>query len=161
VIGAAIPEERHEKKWIEGIAIWVAIFLVTLVSECPQPAGFSTRPAWLVGCSCRTAATAAARCPDGMRLWACLRQQAHMCTALPADAALHLLPTLPPHLLLLLLHTGALNDYQKDLQFRKLNAQKDVIDVKVVRSGKTCVIKNSEIVVGDILMLDTGAHADG
>jgi hypothetical protein len=34
VIGAAIPEERHEGKWIEGIAIWVAIFLVTFVSEC-------------------------------------------------------------------------------------------------------------------------------
>jgi hypothetical protein len=49
-----------------------------------------------------------------------------------------------------------LNDYQKDLQFRKLNAQKDVIDVKVIRGGKTAVIKNSEIVVGDILMLDTG-----
>jgi len=32
---------------------------------------------------------------------------------------------------------GALNDYQKDLQFRKLNAQKDVIEVKVVRDGKT------------------------
>ncbi len=49
-----------------------------------------------------------------------------------------------------------MNDYQKDLQFRKLNAQKDVIDVKVIRSGKTSVIKNSEIVVGDILLLDTG-----
>jgi hypothetical protein len=33
VLGAAIPEERHDKKWIEGIAIWAAIFLVTLVSE--------------------------------------------------------------------------------------------------------------------------------
>lgn len=33
VLGAAIPEERHEGKWIEGIAIWVAIFLVTFVSE--------------------------------------------------------------------------------------------------------------------------------
>lgn len=36
MIGAAIPEERHEKKWIEGIAIWVAILLVTLVSEWAQ-----------------------------------------------------------------------------------------------------------------------------
>jgi hypothetical protein len=33
VLGAAIPEERHEGKYIEGIAIWVAIFLVTFVSE--------------------------------------------------------------------------------------------------------------------------------
>ena len=53
--------------------------------------------------------------------------------------------------------TAALNDYQKDLQFRKLNAQKDVIDIKVVRGGKTKVVKNNELVVGDILLLDTGA----
>lgn len=51
---------------------------------------------------------------------------------------------------------GAVNDYQKDLQFRKLNAQKDVIDVKAVRSGKTVLIKNNDIVVGDVLVLDTG-----
>lgn len=31
VLGAAIPEERLERKWIEGVAIWVAIFLVTTV----------------------------------------------------------------------------------------------------------------------------------
>jgi hypothetical protein len=54
------------------------------------------------------------------------------------------------------LSSGALNDYQKDLQFRKLNAQKDVIDVKAVRSGKTVLIKNNDIVVGDVLVLDTG-----
>jgi hypothetical protein len=35
VLGSAIPEERHEGKWIEGVAIWVAIFLVTGVSEYP------------------------------------------------------------------------------------------------------------------------------
>lgn len=51
---------------------------------------------------------------------------------------------------------GSVNDYQKDLQFRKLNEQRDVIDVKVVRNGNTVVIKNGEVVVGDILMLDTG-----
>lgn len=37
VLGAAIPEERAERKWIEGIAIWAAIFLVTLVSEWHLP----------------------------------------------------------------------------------------------------------------------------
>jgi hypothetical protein len=86
-------------------------------------------------------------------------------SVLPVNKPLNLLPhfTLPPppspthpptHPLYF---PGALNDYQKDLQFRKLNAQKDVIDVKVIRSGKTLVIKNNEIVVGDILLLDTGA----
>ncbi|KAF6264067.1 hypothetical protein COO60DRAFT_1457828 [Scenedesmus sp. NREL 46B-D3] len=89
VLGAAIPEERHEGKWVEGIAIWVAIFLVTFVS--------------------------------------------------------------------------AINDFQKDLQFRKLNAQKDVIEVKVARGGNASLVKNSEVVVGDVLLLDTGDKivADG
>ena len=59
--------------------------------------------------------------------------------------------------------TGAVNDYQKDLKFRKLNAQKDVIEVKVIRGGNTILVKNSEVVVGDVLLLDTGDKivADG
>lgn len=55
-LGAGIPEERDHRGYIEGIAIWIAIILVTGV--------------------------------------------------------------------------GALNDWQKDLQFRKLNEQKDVIKVR-------------------------------
>lgn len=51
---------------------------------------------------------------------------------------------------------GAVNDYQKDLQFKKLNAQKDVIEVKVLRNGEDQLIGNEEVVVGDILLLDTG-----
>lgn len=51
---------------------------------------------------------------------------------------------------------GAINDYQKDLQFKKLNAQKDVIEVKVLRGGEEQLVGNEEIVVGDILLLDTG-----
>lgn len=59
--------------------------------------------------------------------------------------------------------TGAVNDYQKDLKFRKLNAQKDVIEVKVIRGGNTLLVKNSDVVVGDLLLLDTGDKiiADG
>lgn len=34
---------------------------------------------------------------------------------------------------------GAGNDYQKDLQFRKLNKQKDIIDVTVTRGGQPLV----------------------
>lgn len=47
-------------------------------------------------------------------------------------APLHSLPSplLPP---------GAGNDYQKDLQFRKLNAVKDIIEIKVVRGGEVKV----------------------
>ena len=51
---------------------------------------------------------------------------------------------------------GAVNDYQKDLQFKELNAQKDIIEVKVLRNGEDQLIGNEEVVVGDILLLDTG-----
>lgn len=33
-------------------------------------------------------------------------------------------------------HAGAGNDYQKDRQFRKLNAQRDAIQIKVIREHK-------------------------
>lgn len=32
VLGVAIPEEREHQAWTEGIAIWVAILVVTLVA---------------------------------------------------------------------------------------------------------------------------------
>lgn len=55
------------------------------------------------------------------------------------------------------------NDYQKDKQFRKLNAAKDNIKVKVVRDGQQLLVDNGEVVVGDLLQLDTGDKivADG
>jgi Ca2+-transporting ATPase len=86
---AAIPSEREHKAWIEGVAIWVAVILVSIV--------------------------------------------------------------------------GSVNDYQKELQFRKLNAEKDAINVKVVRDGKEQLVPNTDIVVGDVMMLDTGDKviADG
>lgn len=49
-----------------------------------------------------------------------------------------------------------MNDYQKDMQFRKLNAQKDVIEVKVMRNGLEQLVGNEDVVVGDVLLLDTG-----
>jgi len=58
---------------------------------------------------------------------------------------------------------GAGNDYQKDQQFRKLNEQKDIIDVTVIRGGKEGVVKNTALVVGDVLILNAGdkVTADG
>eukprot|EP00878_Enallax_costatus_P010039 GHUV01010478.1.p1 GENE.GHUV01010478.1~~GHUV01010478.1.p1 ORF type:complete len:1008 (+),score=247.34 GHUV01010478.1:318-3341(+) len=57
---------------------------------------------------------------------------------------------------------GAVIQYQEEFQLCKLNAEKDVIDVKVVRGGETTV-KSSEVVVGDILPLSEGDKivADG
>lgn len=89
VLGVAVKDQREESAWSEGVAIWVAVIVVSGV--------------------------------------------------------------------------GAINDYQKDLQFKKLNAQKDVIEVKVLRGGVEQLVGNEEIVVGDILLLDTGDKvvADG
>lgn len=58
---------------------------------------------------------------------------------------------------------GAGNDYQKDKQFKKLNAQKDLVEVKVVRNGQELLVENTDVVVGDLLLLDTGDKivADG
>ena len=58
---------------------------------------------------------------------------------------------------------GAGNDYQKDKQFRKLNEKKDLLDVKMIRGGVQVLIPNPEIVVGDVIILQTGDKitADG
>jgi P-type Ca2+ transporter type 2C len=89
VLGVAIKEEREDSAWTEGVAIWVAVLVVSLV--------------------------------------------------------------------------GAGNDWNKDRQFQKLNSQKDIIQIKVIRGGKQQLVENSEIVVGDVMMLDTGDKvvADG
>ena len=61
------------------------------------------------------------------------------------------------------MRSGAGNDYQKDKQFKKLNAQKDKLEVKVIRDGEQILVENTEVVVGDLLLLDTGDKivADG
>ncbi|GAB7365547.1 hypothetical protein MBLNU230_g6619t1 [Neophaeotheca triangularis] len=51
---------------------------------------------------------------------------------------------------------GALNDWQKERQFVKLNKKKDNRNVKVCRSGQTREISVHDILVGDILLLETG-----
>ncbi|KAK9867201.1 hypothetical protein WJX84_002696, partial [Apatococcus fuscideae] len=89
VLGVVIPSEREQKSWTEGVAIWVAVAVVSGVAS------------------------------------------------------------------------G--NDYSKDKQFRKLNAAKDNIKVKVVRDGQQTLVDNGDVVVGDLLQLDTGDKivADG
>jgi Ca2+-transporting ATPase len=57
----------------------------------------------------------------------------------------------------------ASNNYSKELQFRKLNAQKDDVNVGVVRGGKVDSIDIKALVVGDIVVLNSGDKipADG
>ncbi|RHZ53315.1 hypothetical protein Glove_443g67 [Diversispora epigaea] len=52
--------------------------------------------------------------------------------------------------------TNAINDYQKEKQFRKLNAKKEDRSVKLIRNGKEQEISVHEINVGDILLLEPG-----
>lgn len=51
---------------------------------------------------------------------------------------------------------GSLNDWQKERQFKKLNAQMEERVVKVVRGGDPTLLNVHEIQVGDILQLEPG-----
>lgn len=50
----------------------------------------------------------------------------------------------------------AFNDYEKEKQFRSLNAKKDLKNIKVVRNGEKTEVLVSDIVVGDVVLIDTG-----
>ncbi|KAI8976450.1 PMCA-type calcium-translocating P-type ATPase [Pilobolus umbonatus] len=52
--------------------------------------------------------------------------------------------------------TNAINDYQKEAQFKKLNAKKEDRTVKVLRNGHEQQISVYDLNVGDILMLEPG-----
>ncbi|KAK6544497.1 plasma membrane calcium [Orbilia ellipsospora] len=51
---------------------------------------------------------------------------------------------------------GAINDYQKEKQFVKLNKKKDSREVKVIRSGKSVLISVYDLMVGDIVHIEPG-----
>ncbi|KAM0425324.1 hypothetical protein ACHAPT_009380 [Fusarium lateritium] len=51
---------------------------------------------------------------------------------------------------------GALNDWQKERQFRKLNQKKEDRLVKVTRSGKPMSISIHDVLVGDVMLLEPG-----
>jgi Ca2+-transporting ATPase len=57
----------------------------------------------------------------------------------------------------------ASNNYNKELQFRKLNAVKDDVSVSVIRDGLHTTINVKQLVVGDIVVLNAGDRvpADG
>ncbi|KAI9677071.1 MAG: hypothetical protein M1817_006910 [Caeruleum heppii] len=58
---------------------------------------------------------------------------------------------------------GALNDYQKERQFVKLNRKKEDRTVKIIRSGKSQEISVYDLLVGDVILVEPGdlLPADG
>lgn len=51
---------------------------------------------------------------------------------------------------------GAANDYQKERQFARLNRKKQDRLIKVIRSGKTKELSVHDVLVGDLLHLESG-----
>jgi Ca2+-transporting ATPase len=123
VLGAALPDQRAKNEWIEGVAIWVAVLLVTCVGTL---------------CICGSFLIAQQLSSPELT---CKSQCCYAAWVNPQD--LHAF-------------SGAGNDWNKDKQFRKLNSQKDEIRVKVIRAGIQILVLNTDIVVGDVLILDTG-----
>jgi len=58
---------------------------------------------------------------------------------------------------------ASINDWEKSRQFKKLNEKQLEQDAKVVRYGSSTLIHSSEIVVGDVVLLEPGdiVPADG
>jgi Ca2+-transporting ATPase len=56
-----------------------------------------------------------------------------------------------------------LSEYRSDQEFEKLNANKDAIQVKVLRDGAVHVVPLEDVVVGDLVLLEMGDEipADG
>ncbi|KAI9472359.1 MAG: PMCA-type calcium-translocating P-type ATPase [Benjaminiella poitrasii] len=65
--------------------------------------------------------------------------------------------------ILIVVLVGSVNDYQKEKQFRKLNAKKEDRIVKAMRDSQTVQISVYDIQVGDVLFLEPGdiVAADG
>ncbi len=49
VLGAAIPDQRAKNEWIEGVAIWVAVFLVSGIGELLLNVFVDTSHQWFHG----------------------------------------------------------------------------------------------------------------
>lgn len=58
--------------------------------------------------------------------------------------------------ILIVVVVGALNDWQKERQFAKLNQKKEDRMIKVIRSGKTQEICVFDVLAGDVVQLEPG-----
>jgi Ca2+-transporting ATPase len=58
--------------------------------------------------------------------------------------------------ILVVVIVGALNDWQKERQFRRLNQKKEDREVTVVRGGKAGRVSVHDVLVGDVMVLEQG-----
>ena len=58
--------------------------------------------------------------------------------------------------ILIIVSVGSINNYMKEKQFAKLNAEEEIMDVPVTRNGERQQINIFELMVGDILHIATG-----
>ncbi|KAK4034511.1 Ca2+-transporting ATPase [Parachaetomium inaequale] len=58
--------------------------------------------------------------------------------------------------ILVVVIVGALNDWQKERQFRRLNQKKEDRVVTVIRSGKASRVSVHDVLVGDVMVLEQG-----
>ncbi|GAA5852031.1 hypothetical protein JCM9279_005037 [Rhodotorula babjevae] len=58
--------------------------------------------------------------------------------------------------ILIVVMVGSVNDWQKEKQFQKLNAQKEERNVKALRNGQERLMSVYDVLVGDILFLEPG-----
>ena len=110
------------------MAIWVAVIIVSLVGKPPHTC---LTPLHRISASERLSSRLGFCALSTFNLDGCIGLRAH-----------------PP--------AASGNDYQKERQFKKINSQKDSIEVPAVRSGKQIVLKNTDVLVGDVLLLNTG-----
>ncbi|RKP10508.1 PMCA-type calcium-translocating P-type ATPase [Thamnocephalis sphaerospora] len=57
---------------------------------------------------------------------------------------------------LVVVFTNSINDFEKEKQFRKLNAEKEARNVKVIRDGREHEISVHDVNVGDVMKLEPG-----
>ncbi|KAF9387287.1 hypothetical protein CPC16_007129 [Podila verticillata] len=108
----------------------------------------------------------------GLGLYEDLGMEPHNVVRYSKD--LTIVPGLPPKIswvegvailvaVMIVVLVGSINDFQKEKQFRKLNAKKEDREVKVLRNGETVLLSVFDIVVGDVLHLEPGdvISADG
>ena len=58
--------------------------------------------------------------------------------------------------IIIIVSIGTITDYKQEKAFHKLNKKNDEYDVKVIRDGQMQQISNKSLVVGDVMLLESG-----